>query len=162
MVRNKFIVSCHHLHLNSLPLLTFLIGFKGHCACPLQPVTFYYCKPPKLSPPSKICPPPFLSKVVAKGAFLSKVCPPIFASVHAVMLSKKYRRSSAVQEEGLTNKGRYNLLLLRKHAHDKRGIEESLHVQITRARLTACEVGIFSREISQLSKIRPPPTFRAT
>ena len=53
------------------------------------------------------------------------------------------------------------LLLLRKQAHDKRGIAESLHAQITRARLTACEVGVFSREISQLSKIRPPPTFRS-
>ena len=42
-----------------------------------------------------------------------------------------------------------------------RGIEESLHAQITRARLTACEVGVFSREISQLSKIRPPPSFRS-
>ena len=46
-------------------------------------------------------------------------------------------------------------------AHDKRGIEESLHAQITRARLTACEVGVFSREISQLLKIRPPPSFRS-
>ena len=35
------------------------------------------------------------------------------------------------------------------------------HVQITRARLAACEVGIFSREISQLSKICPPPSFRS-
>ena len=66
-------------------------------------------------------------------------------------------------EEGLTNEGRHHLLLLRKQAHDKRGIEESLHAQITRARLTACEVGVFSREIhvSQLSKIRPPPSFRS-
>ena len=48
-----------------------------------------------------------------------------------------------------------------QQVHDKRGIEESLHVQIIRARLTACEVGIFSREISQLSKICPLPTFRS-
>ena len=53
------------------------------------------------------------------------------------------------------------LLLLHKQAHDKRGIAESLHAQITRARLTACEVGVFSREISQLEKIRPPPSFRS-
>ena len=33
-----------------------------------------------------------------------------------------------------------------KQAHDKRGIEESLHAQMTRARLTMCEVGVFSRE----------------
>ena len=39
--------------------------------------------------------------------------------------------------------------------HDKRGIAESLHAYITRARLTVCEVcevGISLREISQLSK----------
>ena len=29
-------------------------------------------------------------------------------------------------------------------AHGKKGIAESLHVQITRARLTVCEVGIFT------------------
>ena len=33
--------------------------------------------------------------------------------------------------------------ILHKQVQDKRGIEESLHVYITRARLTACEVGIF-------------------
>ena len=51
-------------------------------------------------------------------------------------------------------------LVLGNQAHDKRGIAESLHVQITRARLTACEVRgrIFER---QLSKIRPPPSFRS-
>ena len=66
-----------------------------------------------------------------------------------------------MQEEGLTNEGRHHLLLLSKQAHDKRGIAESLHAQITRPRLTACEVGVhvFSREISQLSKICPPPSF---
>ena len=66
-----------------------------------------------------------------------------------------------MQEEGLTNEGRHLLLLLGKEVHDKRGIAESLHVQITRAILTACEVGVFSREISQLLKIRPPPSFRS-
>ena len=35
--------------------------------------------------------------------------------------------------------------------------QESLHVQ---ARLTVCEVGVFSREISQLLQICPPPSFR--
>ena len=38
------------------------------------------------------------------------------------------------------------MLSLRKQAHDKRGIEESLHAQITRARLF-CEVGVIVREI---------------
>ena len=32
---------------------------------------------------------------------------------------------------------------------------------IIRARLTVYEVGVFLREISQLSKIRPPPSFRS-
>ena len=74
------------------------------------------------------------------------------------MLSKKHRRSSTVQGEGLTNEGRHNLLLLHEQVHDKRGIAESLHTYITRARLTACEVSVFSREISQLSNICPPPS----
>ena len=33
-----------------------------------------------------------------------------------------------------------------KQAHDKKDIEESLHAQMIRAKLTACEVGVFSRE----------------
>ena len=53
------------------------------------------------------------------------------------------------------------LLVLCNQAHDKRGFAESLHVQITRARLTACEVGVFSREISQISKIHTHPSFRS-
>ena len=32
---------------------------------------------------------------------------------------------------------------------------------INRARLTACKVGVFLREISQLPKIRPPPFLRS-
>ena len=49
-----------------------------------------------------------------------------------------------MQEEGLTNEGRHHLLLLHKQAHDKRGIAESLRAQITRVKLTACEVGVAS------------------
>ena len=50
-----------------------------------------------------------------------------------------------MQEEGLINETRYHLLLLHKQVHDGGGgIEESLHACINRARLTACEVGIFS------------------
>ena len=64
----------------------------------------------------------------------------------AVMLSNKHRRSSAKADNAL-------LLLLHKQVHDERGIAESLHAQITRARLTACEVGIFLTEISQHSNI---------
>ena len=74
-----------------------------------------------------------------------------------VMLGRKHKRSSIVQEEELTNEGRHHLLLLHKQAHDKRNIAESLYAHTNRARLTACEVGIFSREISQLSKLHPPP-----
>ena len=59
----------------------------------------------------------------AKRAFLSKVRPPIYTAVHAVMLSKKHRRSST------------------ERVYDKRGIAESLHAYINKARLrTVCEV----------------------
>ena len=63
----------------------------------------------KIGPHSKISPPLFLNEIVAKDAFLLKVCPPIYAIVHAVMQSKKHRRSSTMQEEGLTNDHRYYL-----------------------------------------------------
>ena len=53
-----------------------------------------------------------------------------------------------MQEEGLTNEGRHHLLLLHKQVQDKSGIAESLHAQITRARLPACEVGVFFRDYS--------------
>ena len=69
--------------------------------------------------------------MTAKGALLTKVHPPNCAAVDAVMLSKKQRRSSTVQEEGLTNESRHHLLLLHKQARDKRDIAESLHAQIT-------------------------------
>ena len=73
--------------------------------------------------------------------FSSKSMP---ITVHAVMLSKKPRRSSTVAEEGLTNKSRHNLLLLHKQVHDKRGIAKSLHAHMNRARLTVCDMGLFS------------------
>ena len=50
-------------------------------------VTMYmplYCNLLKVGPPSKICPPPYLNEIVAKGVFLSKVHPPICPVVHAV------------------------------------------------------------------------------
>ena len=80
---------------------------------------------------------------------------PIYAEVHAVMLSKKHRRSSTVQEDGVTNEGRHHLLfILHEQAHDKRGIAEPLHVYIN---IAASEVGVFSSEISQFLKIPHPP-----
>ena len=46
-----------------------------------------------------------------------------------------------MQEEGLTNEGN-----MHKQVHDDiRGIAESQHAYINRAKLIACEVGIFSR-----------------
>ena len=47
-----------------------------------------------------------------------------------------------------------------KQVHDKKGIEDRI-AYINRDRLTACEVGIFLREISQLLKINPPPSLRS-
>ena len=57
-----------------------------------------------------------------------------------------------MQEEELTNEGRHQFLLLHKQAHDKRNIAELLYAHTNRARLTGCDIGIFSREISQLPK----------
>ena len=45
---------------------------------------------------------------------------------------------------GTDNEGRCRLLLLHKQAHDKSGIAECLHGCVNR--LTACDVGVFSRE----------------
>ena len=39
----------------------------------------------------------------------------------------KHQRSSTEQEEGLTNKAKYHVLLLHKQVHDKRSNPESLH-----------------------------------
>ena len=58
-------------------------------------------------------------------------------------------KKSTMQEKRLKNKGKNHLLLLYKQAHDKKGIEETMHVYINRARLATWEVGVFSREISQ-------------
>ena len=118
---------------------------------------------PKISPLSKTCPPPFFEWSCCKGcSSLSKVCPPNCAAVHAVTSSKKHWRSSTVQEEGLTNEGRHHLLLLHKQVHDKRGIAELLHAQITRARLTVCEVGIFREKYNNSQKYAHAPlSFRS-
>ena len=83
---------------------------------------------------------------------LWRVRPPIYAAVHAVI----YVKQEALKKQ---REGRHAaLLLLYKQAHDKRGIAESLHVQITGARLTVYEVGVFSREISTLENT-PNPLF---
>ena len=50
-----------------------------------------------------------------------------------------------MQVVGLTNEGRHNLLLLHKQAHDKRCIVE-FHTYIYKAKLSVCEVGLFSIE----------------
>ena len=61
---------------------------------------------------------------------------------------------------GGTNKWRQTPLAVIKQVLEKRSIAEAMHAYINRARLTVCEVGVFSREISQLSEIRPPPSLR--
>ena len=50
----------------------------------------FYCNLPKIGPPLKTCPSPFMNKLVTKRTFLSKVHPPIYETGHAVMLSKKH------------------------------------------------------------------------
>ena len=75
-----------------------------------------------------------------------------------VTLSKKHRKSHTVQEEGLTNEGRHDLLLLHKLAHDKRGVEEAYK---NRAGLSAGEVRIFctfSRGNITTLEIMPTPS----
>ena len=112
-------------------------------ALPLKQTCCKYRNLPKISPPSKYAHPPFLNEVAAKGAFLSKVRPPIYVAVHAALLSKKHRRSSTVQEEGLTNEGRHHSLLLHKQVHNKSHCRfHCMHIYVTRARLTGCEVGV--------------------
>ena len=78
----------------------------------------------------------------------------IFAKVHAVVLSKKHQRNSTVQEE-LTNDG------IHPQVHDKICIAETLHVYRNRAGPAMCEMSVFSREISQLSKMRLPHSLRS-
>ena len=60
-----------------------------------------------------------------------------------------------MQEEVLTNEGRCRLLLLHKQAHDKSGIAECLHGYVNR--LTACDVGVFSREYHNSRKYSHSP-----
>ena len=110
----------------------------------------------KTGPPSKISPLPFLNEVVAKGAFsLSGQYTHLLMPQHMQLCLA--RSSSTVQEEELTNEARYYLLLLHKQTYGKRGIAESLHVYKTRARLTACEVGVFLRYITTLENTSHPP-----
>ena len=120
----------------------------------LSVVLIKYRNLPKISPPSKIRPPPSFKWSCCKGCFSLESTP-----THLCHSTSCYAKQEAPKKQ---LEGRHApLLLLRKQVHDKSGIAESLHVQITRARLTACEVGVFSREISQLSKICPPPSFRS-
>ena len=62
----------------------------------------------------------------------------------------------SMQEDGLTNEGRHHFLLLHTFL-----LCACLQAHTNRARLTACEAGVFPREISQLSKIRPPTSLRS-
>ena len=81
-------------------------------------------------------------ELVADGAFLSKYAH-LFMPTY---LCRKAPKKQHFVEEGLTNEGRHNLLLLYKQADDKRGIADSLHAYTTRARPTEFEVGVFSTE----------------
>ena len=61
-----------------------------------------------------------------------------------------------MQEKRLTNEGKHHFLLLYKQARDKKGIEESMHVYINRARLTAWEWAYFQEKYH---KATPTPFF---
>ena len=124
----------------------------NHVQLRLPPLSTYR-NPRKEAHPQKYVHPSFLNEVVAKGAFLSKVRSPIYAAVHAVMLSKKHRRSSSSKKAGV-----HHWCYCVSKSMTKRGIAKTLHAQLTRA---TCEVSVFLRAISQLSKIHPPPSFRS-
>ena len=63
-----------------------------------------------------------------------------------------------MQEKGLTNEGRHHLLLLHKQAHDKRSrITAHVHVDLYRARLTACEVGVSQEKYHNSRNYAHPP-----
>ena len=49
-----------------------------------------------------------------------------------------------------------------KHMTRERSIAESLYAYINMVRLTVFEVVVFSREMSQLLKIHPPPALRTS
>ena len=57
-----------------------------------------------------------------------------------VTLGKRHRRSSTVQEEGLTNDGRQYLLLLHKQEHKKEALQNHYMHTINTAGLSECEV----------------------
>lgn len=108
-----------------------------------------FCSLPQDKPTLKNKPTPlFFSEVVAKGASPSIESKPTYLCCSTSGKLSKQRSNIAV-EERLTNKGRYHLLLLHKQAHDKRGIVESQHAYINRAK-TNCMWGIFTRNIITL------------
>ena len=57
------------------------------------------------------------------------------------------------------NRGRHHLLLLHKQVHDRKDIAGSPHAYIYRARLTACELGIFSKRSIITLQNTPIPLF---
>ena len=88
-----------------------------------------------------------------KGAFLSLKS----KTTYLIICCKTPKKQHCAK--GGTNKWRQ--AHLHKQAHDKRG---SLHEYVNRARLyiTVCEVGTFSREISQSRKYTHLPLWGAT
>ena len=79
-----------------------------------------------------ISPPPSLNEVVAKVLFPFKVCLLIYAIVHAVILSKKYQRSSSEQEDGLMSESRHHFLLVHQQAYMTKKVLQNhyIHMQI--------------------------------
>ena len=84
-----------------------------------------YCNLSKIDPPLKISlhVPLFWLKLLQR-VFFRKYAH-LVTAVHAVMLNKNHRRSSIVQEEGLTKEGSHQL---HKQVHEKKGTARWLHV----------------------------------
>ena len=53
-------------------------------------------------------------KLLQRALFFQKYA--VYATLHAVMLSKKYQRSNSVQEEELTNEGRHTVVIAQASA----------------------------------------------
>ena len=101
------------------------------------------CNLLKIGPPSKISPPLFSELSCCKGSFSPKSTP-----THLCCSTYSYGKQEAPFA-----------VVAWATPYDNRGIAKSLHAYITRARLTACEVGV---KYHNSRKYAHSPLWRAT
>ena len=135
-------VTIPQLHSNCIQLegkyLSQMLQLQGKC--------IYYHNVPKVSPPSKIRPPPFL--LLRRVLFCRKYTHYLCHSICCYVKQEAPKKQDSAREG--TNKCRQTRFAII-------GIKELLHAQITRARLTACEVGIFREKYHNSRKYTHPP-----